>query len=467
MQPISGVYQRQLVLVVRPHLQPRLLTTMKTSFCSLPSRTRVLLPLLSALGLLAAATERASAASQTWTNARVDATWTNINNWVAKAVPGGINMTGNTVNNDVATINSPIPGSNIGGAANPILTDDATLVNVRSRQIGGITFDTTNCGAYVISNTSPAALATAGTPETGILNVSHNGSLQMTAAVTNSQRVMVPLFTRLPSSTAGIYNFINNSTNAATLYINSVTNDSANTRGTDFTLGGSNTGTNTIGALSAGATTTGANGLTKQGDGTWILTGANDFRAQTVVRVLAGTLIVNDPGAFSLATTATITNGILQINGVTLNQISLTLNKGGTIRMNGSSSLNGVAVGAQTGTSATLRTVNATDVFTVGTGLALGAVVSGGAADTVLNTTGPGTLIFTQPNTYAGRWSFAAATNQISHPSALGTGANANIAAGAILDLTQLGPAFFAPSTSGFGGTPPIPLFTSRKGRSP
>jgi autotransporter-associated beta strand protein len=393
-------------------------------------------------------------ASQTWSNAPVDASWINTNNWVNRAIPGALNLTGNTVNNDVATFNSPLFGG-IGGVANPILTDDGTTLGARSRQIGGIMFDTADCGAYVISNNSPAVLPSTGiTAETGILNVSHNGTIQLTAAVINSQRIMVPLFTRLPSSTAGIYNFVNNSTNAATLYINAVTNDSANTRGTDFTLGGSNTGTNTIGVLAAGTTTTGANGLTKQGDGTWILAGASDLRGSTVVRVLGGTLIVKDASAFNGANTATITNtGVLQINGVTLNQLSLNLNRGGTIRMNGTGTVNGVAVGAHTGTSATLSTANASDVFTVGSGLAINSLVSGGAADTVLLTAGPGTLVFSQINTYVGRWSFGAATNQISSPSALGSGANANVAAGAILDLTPLGAAPFVPTTTGFGGS--------------
>jgi autotransporter-associated beta strand protein len=401
---------------------------------------------------------RSFGASQTWTNAPVDATWPNTNNWVARGIPGALNLTGNSVNNDIVTINTPIPGSLIGSAANPILTDDATVVADRSRQIGGITFDTANVGAYVISNTSPAALATASTPETGILNVNHNNSIQMTASVTNSQRIMVPLFTRLPSSTAGVYSFINNSTNAATLYINSATNDSANTRGTVFTLDGSNTGTNTIGALSAGATTSGANGLTKQGNGTWILAGPNDFRAQTVVQVVAGKLIVNDIAAFNGATGVTATNtGILQLNGITLNQASLNLTKGGTIRVNGIGGVNGLTVGAQSGTSVTVDTANASDVFTVGSGLTITSILAGGAADSVLNTTGPGTFIFgqggSQANTYAGRWNFAAKTNQLNASSALSTGANANVAAGATLDLTPLGATTFTPTTSGMGGS--------------
>ena len=46
-----------------------------------------------------------------------------------------------------------------------------------------------------------------------------------------------------------------------------------------------------------------------------------------------------------------------------------------------------------------------------------------------------------------------AATNQISNSSALGTGANANVGASAILDLTPLGPISFVPTTAGFGGS--------------
>src|ERR1700744_1850001 len=68
----------------------------------------------------------AFAASQTWTNAPADFTWTNILNWNALAVPGADNMSGNSVNADVATFTNPIPGSLIGGLANPIRIDDAT-----------------------------------------------------------------------------------------------------------------------------------------------------------------------------------------------------------------------------------------------------------------------------------------------------------------------------------------------------
>src|SRR5260221_1574523 len=198
--------------------------------------------------VLLGAAWQAFAASQTWTNAPAGATWANTNNWVARAVPGGINLTGTTLNNDVATFNSPLAGG-IGGAGNPILIDDATVNNARSRQIGGITFDSINCGAYVITSLSAPILPTAGNPETGILNVSHNGvnSITINGQVTNSQVVLIPLRVRLPNSTPGLYSLVNNATTpSANLIIASITHDGANTRATTFTLGGTNTGNNIV-----------------------------------------------------------------------------------------------------------------------------------------------------------------------------------------------------------------------------
>ncbi|MGC3959515.1 MAG: hypothetical protein QM813_16690 [Verrucomicrobiota bacterium] len=157
---------------------------------------------------------------------------------------------------------------------------------------------------------------------------------------------------------------------------------------------------------------------------------------------------MKDPLAFSIANTATVTNtGVLQINGVTLNQVSMNLHKGSTMRMNGTASVNGVAVGAHAATTATLATTSASDVFTVGTGLVLSSVVSGGAADTVLTTTGPGTVVLGVPNTYVGNWSFNAATNQLLNLS-LANSRNVNVAAGAILDVSPLGGSYALESVS-------------------
>lgn len=406
---------------------------------------------LAALLALVAAPS-AFAASQTWTNAPADSNWANTNNWVTRAIPGGINLTGNTLNNDVATFNSPLFGG-IGGAGNPVLIDDATVAAARSRHLGGLTFDGFDCGAYVVTSLSPAVLPAAGIPATGILYVSHNQTTRINAAVTNSQTILVPMRVRLPSSTAGQYNLVNDSTNpAANLIINTIIHDGATTRATTFNLSGSNTGNNMVTNLSEGVGNA-TGGFTKSGTGTWIIAGTSVFPGASPLNINQGTLAVLVADAFGAATTATVTNSTLRFDGVTLNQASLNLRNGGNMRANGIVSVNGVAVGNHVGTSCTLSTLNSSDVFTVGTLLGGASLVSGGAADTVLNTAGPGTLVFGQANTYIGRWSFNAATNQITNPSALGTGVNANVGAGAIFDLTVLGAGTFTPTTSGFGGS--------------
>ena len=402
--------------------------------------------------LAAIAAPSAFAASQIWSNAPSNALWIGSSNWIANAVPGGINLTANTLNNDVATFNSPLAGG-IGGAANPILTDDATVAAARSRHLGGLTFDGVNCGAYVVTSLSPEVLPAAGIPATGILYVSHNQTTRVNAAVTNSQTITVPMRVRLPSSTAGIYNIINDSTNsAATLNIKTIIHDGATTRATTFNLSGANTGNNYVTNLSEGVGNA-TGGFTKSGAGTWIIAGTSIFPAASPLNINQGTLAVLVADAFGAATTATVTNGTLRFDGVTLNQFSLNLRNGGNLRANGTVSVNGVAVGNQSGTTCTLSTANASDVYTVGTLAAGASIISGGAADTVLNTAGSGTLVFAQANTYIGRWSFNAASNQINSPSALGTGANANVGAGAIFDLSLQGAVTFVPTTLGFGGS--------------
>lgn len=392
----------------------------------------------------------AFAASQTWSNAPVSGSWATAANWMANAVPGGLNLTGNSgINYDVATFNSPIPPSGYGGASSPILTDPATATNyVRCRQIGSMVFDTTACGPYVISCNDPINITDGNLPFSGVLYLAHNGSIRINEAVTNDQKVLVPLQVRLPSSTQGYYNLVNNSTNNATLFIASITNNSANTRGTFFVLNGTNTGTNTVAAMSRGTSTSGGTcGITKQGAGTWILSGPNDFQAAAGMNILAGTLIVKDAAAFGLATTANITNtGVLQIDGVTLGVTSLTLKNGGNIRMNGSATVASVIMQAASGNSATLSTLNTSDVMTVG-------AVTAGLADSTLNTAGPGTILFNTDSSYLGKVSLGAKTNQISAYSALGAGANVNVGAGAVFDITPFGPITYTPSTAGFGGS--------------
>ena len=413
----------------------------KPSSHKIPQRPALPLAALLAAGSLAAALDT-HASSQTWTNAPVSQSWTNVLNWQAKAVPGSINITGNTVNGDIATLNQPIPISGIGGAALPIQPDDATTftgAGQRTREIAGITYDTVNCGAYVIQSPSPVSFVT-NAVQTGVLWVSHNGAIRMNPPVTNSETILVPLYTILPSSTAGFFNLINNSTNPnAAMIISSITHGGATSRGTIFVLDGTNAAVNVVTNVSQGtsAAGAGAGGLTKQGLNTWEIAGPGVFLAGSAVNVNNGTLIVQDPAAFGTIATTTPTvnsNAVLQINGVTLNQSVINMN-GGTLRLNGTATVNGVKMSTTLGAVATLATTSSGDVMTVGNAA---NQPSGGAANTVLHVAGPGTVLLAQSATYIGKWSVDAGTLQLGNTLALGTGPNLNIGAGATVDASPI-----------------------------
>lgn len=411
----------------------------------------------------------AFAANGTWSNAPVSSSWTNVLNWNGGIVPGTINNTGNngTDSASIAFFTNAI--ATFGGAANPVIPDDGTITNGKARMIGRVAFEGASCGAYVFNSPSPFAAQTGSTPETGVLSlcvpgVGGNGTngTYIAAGVTNPQTFLVPVQIRLPSSTTGVYGFTNNATSsAATFYFARLfLYPAATGRGVTYIFEGSNTGTNTVALLQQSANQTGSpTGLRKSGTGRWILSGANSFNGGSGINIDQGTLEVLDPAAFGAVTTSASVNnnGVLQINGVTLNVLSLGLKNSGTVRMNGTATLNGVAVNTGVGNTPIITTTSASDVFTVGSGLVASSIVSGGAADSVLNTAGPGSIILGQSgafaNTYVGRWSFSAKTNVINSTTALGTGPNANVGAGAIFDFSILGAGSYVPTTAGFGGS--------------
>jgi fibronectin-binding autotransporter adhesin len=392
--------------------------------------------LLCALALLGAviAPQQLHAASQTWTNAPVDNLWINTNNWVGRAAPGDINnTTGNSVNADIATFNAPLLGG-IGGIGNPIVPDDATVINGRSRRIAGITFDTTNCGPYVIYSPSPAQVTDgASTLTTGELYVSHNGAIRINDSVTNSQAVIVPMLVALPASTPGVFNLVNNSTNpGVTLTINSITHAGATTRATTFILDGTNSAENTVTNLSEGVGNA-TGGFTKQGPGTWVIAGPGVFPGASPLNILQGTLGVKDATAFGVATTVNVTNGTLRIDGVNLTTANLSLRNGGIIRMNGIGTVNTVVVSPITAnTNSTLATTSAADILTVN-------AVTSGAIDSIVHISGPGTVLLAGSSTYGGKWSVDSGTNQVVGQGVMGTGPNLHISAGGVFDISPIG----------------------------
>ncbi|MEY4916096.1 MAG: hypothetical protein RL616_9 [Verrucomicrobiota bacterium] len=392
------------------------------------------------------ATSTSFAANATWLLAPATAGWLNTANWSGAVVPGTINNTGNngTDTASIATFTNAITGT-IGTAANPIIPDDATVVNGKARMLSRLNFDGPNCGAYVFSSPSAYAAQTASTPETGVLSLCIassaapiNGSF-LGAAVTNPQTFLIPVQIRLPSSTTGTYGFTNNATsvNATYFFKQMFLYPGATGRANTWVLAGSNTGTNTIASLSQSANQSGAScGIRKEGSGTWILSGANTFNAGSSMFVTAGTLIAKDPAAFGVATAATANgNGVLQIDGVTLGLATVNLANSGVVRMNGSATLNGVTVSTTASTTPIVATTSASDVLTIGN--AGNKVTAGLAGNSVLHTAGPGNIQLPFANNYVGNWSVDAGRLDELVVGALGTGANLNIAAGAIFSVTN------------------------------
>lgn len=388
------------------------------------------------------------AASQTWTNAPADNTWTNILNWNSRAVPGALNSS--TIA-DIATFTNALPISGFGGISRPI-TNDAT------RGVRGFVFDTANCGAYVFGGSLGDNYIDVNSPlfSTGY---DQGGSIVMNAPVLNPISFNQGVRVRFPSSTNVRYDITNNATSAnATLFFAAITNTSASTRPLFLYLNGSNTGTNTIARIDDQVGGSGAIQLWKEGTGRWILSGPNDLPQKTSAGSIAsisiegGTLEVQDAGSLGAITVGNlyVTNATLQIDGVTLNNAGITLRKNSTIQMKGSGTVNGVTVGNQAANSATLATTSSSDVMTVG--IAANRL-TGGAADTVMHVSGSGTVSLGFDANYVGRWTVDAGSLSLSTAASLGTGANLNIAAGGTFDVSVLGASTYTLGTAAFSAS--------------
>jgi len=253
------------------------------------------------------------------------ATARTIANAVAFTGNGGL---GDAVNTGKLTFTNT---ADLGSATRTVtLASDAELAGVVSGIGGGLTKAGTGTltlsgadGSYtgVTSITagtlSVSKLADGGLPSSigASTNVSTNlligsgATLQYTGAgdITNRQfrfnGSLAGLSITLDASGTGPINFTNTA---------GPTHSNSNQART-LNLIGSNTGENTLAAPLAN-NGTGALGLTKNGVGTWVLSGANTYTGATTVN--NGTLLVNEPGSLAAGSTVTVNAGALGGNGV-------------------------------------------------------------------------------------------------------------------------------------------------------
>jgi fibronectin-binding autotransporter adhesin len=358
--------------------------------------------------MLAGAAHSLHAASTTWSATSTDANWATGANWAAGTAPGtAAGGYGNASRNaDIATFNTSLT-SDIGSSINPIIID-------ANRFLGGITFDTSSVGAFTI-----------GTTTGNLLQLDQGGRIIMNAGVTSAQVINAPIQIRAQSSFNPTYSLINNATDsAATLTIGgTIATNSSTGRGVNWVLDGTNTGTNTVSGAISGGGSGGFTPLTKNGTGTWKLTGANTLGSVTINN---GTLIAGNVNALGTGI-ATVNGGTLQVENVALNNSSVALNNSGAVQGTGTdASVKIVNVGA-TATTVGLSTSGSSDVLTVG--LAANGL-TGGQASTVINVSGPGTVSLGNASNYAGGFSINSGTLKLGNATALGSATSANVAFG-------------------------------------
>ena len=228
-----------------------------------------------------------------WSGANGNA-WSNAANWQAAG-------------NSSGAPNGGVPGSIVGTTSNDtvVFSSGSTAPVVDSgRNVQSIFFEL-NVGAMTLGSAAGSTLL-----------LTNGGSIQVTSTVANAQIVNAPLV--LEGANA-LYTFNSDSLNASASlsFGGSITGGAAGN--TLLTLGGDNTGTNTIsGAISNGSATSLA--ILENGPCNWILSGPNTYTGGTTVN--QGTLTVTATGTLgSVTSPLTITtyeglsSAIVNING--------------------------------------------------------------------------------------------------------------------------------------------------------
>ena len=302
----------------------------------------------------------------TWTGA-VSTTWATAGNW-SSAVPGS---TSSTTNTDTAIFNTSS-------------TTNLTPVVDAGRNLQNIAFDN--------SAGNLTATLTLGTTTGNALLLTSGGTIQTTGTVVNAQNVNAPL---VLEGANGTYTFASNgATNTATLnFGGAITAGASGT--TTLTLGGFNTGPNTLsGAIGNGVA--GATLALTVSSGNWVLAGANTYTGATTVS--GGSLRVGNGTSGSLGATAiSISAGSLVLAaGGSIGNTSISVTGTGAFATQpGSGTLSAGTAGA--GTSGATLSLGAGTTFSMVDG-AIGTFnlqqqTSFGAANTAL-TLGGATLNF-------------------------------------------------------------------------
>lgn len=258
---------------------------------SLPKRSIALL-----LTLLAGAGS-GSAATKTWNGAN-GADWATGSNWSTTGVPAAA---------DTALFNGMSAGVTSVGIAT-------------SATITSISFDT-NLIAAGGTTASSFALGSVGV---GSLWLQSGGTLQILGTLTGSNKsvtVNTPLILSATSATGnGSYTISNAAGNATNNLLNiaGTVGGSTTTGQVTLTLGGANTGTNTVSGVISNGNASGGLNLIKTGAGQWVLSGSNTYTGSTSVN--QGTLTLGGAsGGIYNSSAINISGGTLKLDNSSSN----------------------------------------------------------------------------------------------------------------------------------------------------
>lgn len=276
--------------------------------------------------------------------------------------------------------------------------------------------------------------------QTRVGRLSTSGTLRHTGA---SDTTVTGLM-QVGFGTGGTGNATIESSGAGTLSFSNAAFNNAETAANahrTLTLGGTNTGANTIsGAIVNNNNTSAKVGLIKADAGKWVLSGANTYTEATTVNAGTLDLIARASGNATIASSSGITiktnaTVIIRSAGDAIgNSVDVTVEAGGTLNVQKNDTIGGLAgdglVAINGGTFAlTVNNGNETTTF--------GGVISGAGCQLAKN--GTGTLSLTGVNTYSGNTTISAGTLALGVGGSIASTPLIAVAGGATFDVSAAG----------------------------